>query len=186
MITFDQERLSDFSEIEQLLDAAFGTERFKKSSHVLRNDNSGLNRYSCVARAEDLILATVRFTEVHVKDLLFDGNSNALLLGPLAVSATMRGAGLGSALAEYALANTDKAGHKRILLVGDIKYYARFGFEPVQPRYITMPGGRDAGRLLVKEPTDMPPLPLFGQVHPRWCNFDDHYMLPEGGLATAA
>jgi len=186
MITFDQEQTCDSVEIEALHCAAFGPDKSKKSAFMLRENASHLMEYSCVARAEGLVLATVRFTAVHVKDTLFDGTSNALLLGPLTVLASMRGSGLGSSLAEYALAGVRAEGHKRILLIGDVAYYGRFGFEPVKPRYISMPGGRDAGRLLVKQSADMPPLPLFGQVYPHWADQDDHYMQPAQGLHTAA
>ena len=186
MITFDQERPYDFAEIEQLHDIVFGTGRHNKSSHVLRKDIPGLNEFSCVARSEGQILATVRFSPVHVKDLLFDGNTNAMLLGPLAVSPSVQGAGVGSTLMEYALAGVEAAGHKRILLVGDSGYYARFGFEPVLPRYISMPGGRDAGRLLVKPAPELQSLPLFGQVHARWANIEDPCLQPAGRYGTAA
>jgi len=186
MITFDQERPRDGAEIEHLLTSVFGAERFQKASYALRQDGANLAEYACVARAEGMLLATVRFTKIHVADLLFGGNSNALLLGPLAVTASMQGAGVGSSLVEYALAGVEAAGHKRILLVGDRNYYGRFGFEPVKPRYITLPGGRDADRLLVRQPIDQPPLPMFGQVKPLWAGFDDHYMLPEEAMGTAA
>jgi len=186
MITFDQERPCDFAEIEQLLDIALGPERHKKSSHILRQDIPGLNPYSCVARAEGHILATVRFSPVHIKDLLFDGNTDALFLGPLAVSPLVQGAGIGSTLAEYALAGVKTAGHKRVFLVGDSSFYSRFGFEPVLPRYISMSDGRDASRLLVKQAADMAPLPLFGQLQPHWCSVDNHYMQPVDSWGTAA
>ena len=186
MITFDQERPHDYAEIEQLLTSVFGANRFQKASYALRNESSNFGQYACVARAEGLVLATVRFTKIHVEDLLFGGNCNALLLGPLAVTPSMQGAGLGASLVEYALAGVEAAGHKRILLVGDKKYYGRFGFEPTMPRYITLPGGRDADRLLVRQPSDIQQLPMFGRVQPLWANFDDHYMLPEDAVGTAA
>lgn len=186
VITFDQERPHDYAEIEHLLTCTFGAERFQKASYALRKEGANFSQYACVARTEGLVLATVRFTKIHVEDLLFGGNYNALLLGPLAVAPSMQGAGLGTSLVEYALAGVEAAGHKRILLVGDRNYYGRFGFEPTMPRYITLPGGRDADRLLVKQPSDMPQLPMFGRLQPLWANFDDHYMLPEDAVGSAA
>ena len=186
MITFDQERPRDYAEIEHLLTTVFGADRFQKASYALRKDGTDFSEYACVARAEGLVLATVRFTKIHVEDLLFGGKSNALLLGPLAVVPSMQGTGLGTSLLEYALAGVEVAGHNRVLLVGDKNYYGRFGFDHTKPRYITLPGGRDADRLLVRQSTDLPPLPMFGRLQPLWANLDHHYLLPEDAVGTAA
>jgi predicted N-acetyltransferase YhbS len=43
------------------------------------------------------------------------------------------------------------AGVKLVLLVGDEPYYGRFGFHPVPPGQITMPGPVDPARLLAAE-----------------------------------
>lgn len=170
MITFDQERPQDCAEIDALLDAAFGPERFKKPSHLLRKENPPLGRFSKIMRAEGHVVATVRFTPIHVIDPLLTRNSDALLLGPLAVHPMMQGAGLGSELMKYALAAVDQEGYDRIMLVGDVDYYGRFGFEPTLPRLVTMPGGRDASRLLVRHTGSVEPLPLLGTVRPGWCS----------------
>ncbi|MGI9402076.1 MAG: GNAT family N-acetyltransferase, partial [Rhizobiaceae bacterium] len=44
-----------------------------------------------------------------------------------------------------------KEGHKLIILVGDLPYYARFGFKIVEPGKITLPGPVDPARLLAAE-----------------------------------
>jgi predicted N-acetyltransferase YhbS len=168
MITFDQERPQDFAEINALLDAAFGPEWSKKSSNLLRINNPALAGFSSVMRAEKQVAATVRFTPVHVCDLFFGHHLDALLLGPLAVHPMMQGAGLGSELMKYALGAVDQAGFENILLVGDIAYYHRFGFKPVFPRFITLPNGRDAGRLLVRQPIQTDALPKIGVLRSGW------------------
>ena len=38
-----------------------------------------------------------------------------------------------------------------MLLVGDMPYYGRFGFQPVPPGQITLPGPVDPARLLAVE-----------------------------------
>ncbi len=162
MICFDQERPQDLQEIEALLNAAFGPKRSEKSSNLLRYRNPPLAEFSCVMRAEKEIAATVRFSNVHVRDFFSNEQHDALLLGPLAVSPAFQGAGLGSELMKYALAKVDRAGYERILLVGDISYYHRFGFSPVIPRFIMLPDGRDASRLLVRQSECLEPLPKVG------------------------
>jgi predicted N-acetyltransferase YhbS len=72
-------------------------------------------------------------------------------LGPLAVDPDFAGKGFGRALIAEALAAA-KAGRIRlVVLVGDEPYYGRFGFHPVPPGQITLPGPVDARRLLAAE-----------------------------------
>jgi predicted N-acetyltransferase YhbS len=168
MITIDQERPQDRVEIEALLDAAFGPERSQKSSYKLRAQVSPLANLSTVIRAEGHVAATVRYTPVHVAGHFMATKSNALLLGPLAVSPLMQSAGLGSALVQHTLEKVDELRHERVFLVGDIKYYQRFGFQPVRPRHISMPCGSDAGRLLVRSKGDVQNLPLWGELRAGW------------------
>jgi len=168
MVIFDQERSRDFAEIDALLDAAFGPERSGKSSNILRESNPALAAFSQVIRMAGHIVATVRFTPVHVHDSLFGAHANALLLGPLAVRPGMQSGGLGSKLMDYALKMVDAAGYKTIILVGDAEYYGRFGFQAVLPRIITMPGGRDTSRLLVRQLECARPLPVLGTIMPYW------------------
>ena len=168
MVTFDQEWPQDFAEIDALLDAAFGPERSEKSSNILRESNPALAAFSRVIRMAGHIVATVRFTPVHVHDPLLGAHANALFLGPLAVRPDMQSGGLGSKLMEHALKVVDAAGYETIILVGDAEYYGRFGFEAVLPRIITMPGGRDASRLLVRQLECARPLPVLGTIMPYW------------------
>lgn len=42
-------------------------------------------------------------------------------------------------------------GHALILLVGDAPYYARFGFKPVKPGHLVLPGPADPARFLALE-----------------------------------
>ncbi len=168
MITIDQERPCDDAEIENLLDAAFGPERFTKSSYVLRENLSALPNLSHVARKEGRLVGTIRYFPIQIQDLLAGQTQNALLLGPLAVSPTLHNEGVGSQLITQTMQAARALGYKRILLVGDITYYSRFGFESVLPRYITMPGGRDARRLLVWQAATISSLPAVGKLLAGW------------------
>ena len=164
MISFDQERPFEKAQVEALLDAAFGPDRFKKSSYSLRENVDPIASLSKVARSGGAIVGTVRFWPILVQDLLRGTTSDALLLGPLAVAPDMQCHGLGGELMRRSVAAATAAGHKRILLVGDHDYYCRFGFKGVLPSYITMPGGRDARRLLVRQPATMSSLPAVGKI----------------------
>lgn len=164
MFKFENERMSDCADIELLLDAAFGADRFNKASYSLRDGVAPISSLSMVARCGPQLVGTVRFWPVLVHDLILAENTEALLLGPLAVKPELVGQGIGSKLVEKALTRVDGAGYKRVLLVGDCDYYAQFGFRPVLPSYITLPGGRDARRLCVRQSTALKSLPAVGKV----------------------
>ncbi len=164
MISIDRERPFDAVAIEKLLDTVFGPERAERSSQSLRDNNHPVDSLSYVARRGDSLVGTVRFWPIQVADLLGGFQLNALLLGPLAISPSVQKQGVGADLLSKAIAAANSAGHQRILLVGDHGYYARFGFERVLPRYITLPGGRDARRLLVKQPATLRSLPSVGKL----------------------
>jgi predicted N-acetyltransferase YhbS len=74
-----------------------------------------------------------------------------LLLGPLAVEPSLKGAGVGSALMRHAIAEASRLGHRAILLVGDAPYYARFGFSAAKTGNLAMPGPYERHRLLALE-----------------------------------
>lgn len=166
MFTFDQERMSDAADISSILNTVFGTDRKKKASYALRQSVKPIDSLCRVARHEHSIAATIRFWPVTVSDLLTAKETNAILLGPLAVRPEFQGCGIGSQLVDHALELAAGQGHERILLVGDRDYYARFGFVPVLPSFITLPGGRDARRLLVKQSARLPSLPAVGTLTP--------------------
>jgi predicted N-acetyltransferase YhbS len=56
-----------------------------------------------------------------------------------------------AALVEAGLTRAKAEGFRLVLLVGDMPYYGRFGFEPVPPGQITLPGPVDPARVLALE-----------------------------------
>ncbi len=126
MFTLRPETPDDWWEVENLYDTCFAPGRSALSSYRLRDDVPPVDGLCVVARDSDGILgAAIRYWPVLV------GNEEALLLGPIAVHPTAQGEGLGSSLIRDTLARAAEAGHKRVILVGDAPYYARFGFAPL-------------------------------------------------------
>jgi predicted N-acetyltransferase YhbS len=62
-----------------------------------------------------------------------------------------KGKGYGRALVEEGLVRARREGFGLVLLVGDMPYYARFGFQAVPPGQIALPGPADPARLLALE-----------------------------------
>ncbi|MEI9901577.1 MAG: GNAT family N-acetyltransferase [Hyphomicrobium sp.] len=69
-----------------------------------------------------------------------------MLLGPVAVDTDFAGQGFGKRLITEAMAAAKAGGVSLMLLVGDEPYYGRFGFHPVPPGQINLPGPVDARR----------------------------------------
>ncbi len=166
MFTFDHERVSDGPAITNLLNIVFGPGRLGKASYALRQNGGPVEPLCQVVRCDDQLAASIRYWSTVIRDLLTGAQHNALLLGPLAVDPTFQGLGIGSKLVGQTLSTAATLGHQRIILVGDACYYGRFGFVSALPSYITLPGGRDARRLLVKQSALLPSLPAVGRVEP--------------------
>ena len=83
--------------------------------------------------------------------VLGEEGPKALLLGPLAVEPSLKGAGVGSALMRHAIAEAERFGHRAILLVGDEPYYVRFGFSAEKTSDLAMPGPYERHRFLALE-----------------------------------
>ena len=65
-----------------------------------------------------------------------------------------------------ALARAAECGHGAVLLVGDAPYYARFGFRPVPPGRLALPGPVDPARFLWLELFDGASAGRSGLVRP--------------------
>ncbi len=132
---------------EALLDRAMGLKWKRKSSQKLRRGRRPSEGLAFVARSKDGVLAgTVRLWDVVTGD-----GRPALLLGPLAVEPSLKGAGVGKALMSHAISEAKRLGHKVILLVGDAAYYGRFGFSAEKTGALSMPGPYERHRFLALE-----------------------------------
>ncbi len=142
-VEISAEKPDDSEQIQALEQDAFGPGRFARTAFRLREGKHHLSELSFVVRRENVLIGSVRMTEIAV------GNQTVLLLGPLVVLPQFKGSGAGSALMEKAITESRVAGHKAILLVGDLPYYGKFGFEHVPHKSITLPGPVDPARLLI-------------------------------------
>ena len=146
MVTIREERIADVAARDSLLDKAYGAARFAKTSERLRKGRMAVNGLSLVAADQHRLVGTVRLWNVTAGP-----GRNALLLGPLAVHPDHRNRGIGTALMRRAIARARVAGHRAILLVGDVAYYGRFGFSAALTSELRMPGHYEQHRLLALE-----------------------------------
>ena len=137
-LRIEAEHPSDAASVEALVLAAFGPGRFAKTAERLR-ERAGLAA-GFVAREGGRVIGSVRLWNVMV------GDTPALFLGPIAVDADARRAGLGADLVEAYIAHAKASGSAGVLLVGDPPYFGRFGF--VAAPEVTLAGPVDPRRLL--------------------------------------
>jgi predicted N-acetyltransferase YhbS len=117
-----RERPEDWWEVEALYDLCFAPGRTTLSSYRLRDGVDPVPELCLVARdPSGVLVGAIRNWPVHV------GRAPTLLLGPVAVHPTHQGEGLGAGLIREATARA-RPDWSRVLLVGDLPYYARFGF----------------------------------------------------------
>ena len=122
---------------------AFGPGRFARTAFRLRERASPLTAYSFVAERGAILVGAVSTSRIRV------GETDAVLLGPLAVRSTMRELGIGKALLAKAVASAFGGGEAFVILVGDLPYYAPAGFQRVPVGTMQLPGPVDPARLLI-------------------------------------
>lgn len=141
MYRLQQETEADEPEVEALYDLCFAPGRTALSSYRLREGVERVRDLCLILRdGEGILAAAIRYWPVRV------GGRDALLLGPVAVHPTRQGEGLGAMLILQSLAEAARLGWERVLLVGDLPYYQRFGFRRLDG--VVMPPPTNPDRVL--------------------------------------
>ena len=135
-----RETPADAAEVEALFDTCFAPGRTALSSYRLRKGVPPLADLCLVARRDGAIAGAIRFWPVRI------GTYEAALLGPVAVHPTAQGEGVGAVLIGAGLDRARVAGVARVLLVGDLSYYGRFGFRRLPG--VAMPPPTNPDRVL--------------------------------------
>ncbi len=137
---------AELSRVSQLHAKVFGPGRFARAAYRVREDTAPTSNFCRAAYLDEQMIASVRFTQVTI-----GGAEGALLLGPLAVDPEFAGKGHAQQLIREAIAHVKAARVPLVILVGDESYYARFGFAPVPPGHIMLPGPVAPTRVLAAE-----------------------------------
>ena len=148
MTTFEirLQTAADQVALSRLSAEAFGPGRFARTAYRVREGVAPVSALSLASWLGDRLVGGIQFTAIRI-----GAAPGGLLLGPLVVDPAVKGSGYGKALVAEGLARAKNKGFGLVLLVGDMPYYGRFGFSPVTPGRITLPGPVDPARLLVAE-----------------------------------
>jgi predicted N-acetyltransferase YhbS len=144
-LTIRHELPADAAAIERLHERAFGPGRFARTAFRLREGVPPDANLTFAAHVGTFLVGSIRVTPVSA------GGSTALMLGPLTVDPAFEGRGIGAALMNRSIEAARAAGYDLIMLVGDAPYYARFGFRPIPPGQLVLPGPADPARFLALE-----------------------------------
>ena len=140
------ESAEDAVVLSDLSAAAFGPGRFARAAYRVREGVAPAPGLSLAVWSDGRLLGGVRFTPISV-----GAETRALLLGPLVIDPAHAGRGFGKALVIEGLARARARSFRLVVLVGDLPYYGRLGFQQVTPGQITLPGPVDPQRLLAFE-----------------------------------
>ncbi len=146
MLKILHERPTDAALIEPLLDKCFGAARFTKTAYKIREKISPFKELSFIVREETELLATIRYWP-----LVVGKDTQALLLGPIAVEPSRQGQKIGVNLIRTSLAVAQELGHQIVILVGDPDYYGQFGFVNAGELGLEFPGPVEPHRFLAAE-----------------------------------
>ncbi len=132
------ETAADRDEVDGLVLAAFGPGRFAKTAERIRENARMAAAF--VAREDGRLTGSVRLWAITVDGL------DALFLGPITVASDARRGGLGADLVGACIGEAQHRGVAGVLLVGDLPYFSRFGFEPAPD--VRLSGPADPRRVL--------------------------------------
>lgn len=138
------------SDVDQLLDQAFGADRHGRTAYRLREGTTAIAGLSFAALEDGVLIGTIQCWPL---ELRVDGDQAAslILVGPVAVRPDRQRDGIGRLLMTTTLARADAQGSAPMMLIGDPEYYDRFfGFLAGPTAGWAVPGPVERNRLLVR------------------------------------
>ena len=130
--------------VEQLLDDAFGSNRFGRTAYLLRKRSKPIVPLSFAIIENGEPVGSIQCWPVRV------GDFPIVLVGPVAVTPSLQGKGIGHQLMHAMLEAAAKIGEPVMVMIGDPEYYGRFGFSAEQTGGWSLPGPWDPRRLLAR------------------------------------
>lgn len=133
-----QESLSDYQEVERLIENAFKTAPHSDGNeqllvNKLRNSESFIPELSLIAKANTQIVGYILLSKIQI------GKHTELALAPLSVLPEFQNQGIGKALIHKAHDIAKTLGFNCIVLLGDPKYYGKFGYQKARDFNIIAP-----------------------------------------------
>ena len=134
--------------VEDLLDAAFGSDRFGRTAYRIREGVDAVPALSFALVDDGLLIATIQCWPVAHRGAA--GTETPLVMvGPVAVRPDVQRGGHGRALIAHMLEAAETKADSALMMIGDPEYYGRFfGFDADATGEWDLPGPFEARRLL--------------------------------------
>lgn len=153
--------------VEDLLDAAFGSDRFGRTAYRIRAGMDAVPALSFAAVEDGALIGTIQCWPVAHRAA--DGTATPLVMvGPVAVHPDVQRGGHGRALMAHMLDAAETDADSALMMIGDPEYYGRFfGFDAGMTGEWDLPGPFERRRLLARAVNghDLPP--GAGMIGPR-------------------
>ena len=134
-VTIRAEQPSDRDALRTVVHAAFGGAAEADLVERLHADDDVI--VSLVAEANGEIVGHVMFSRLPIQTA--DRVIRAAALAPLAVAPAWQRQGIGSQLVRAGLVCCNERGVSAVIVLGDPRYYQRFGFSPHTARHLETP-----------------------------------------------
>lgn len=133
------------SDIEALLDLAFGPGRHARTAYRVRTGTSPIASLSFAAIEDGRLVGSIQCWPVELR--AGDGaTAPIIMVGPVAVDPDRQGTGIGRALMARSIAAAGP--DAPLMLIGDPEYYGQFGFTADRTGGWSLPGPYEQRRLL--------------------------------------
>ncbi len=139
------EEPKDIDQVRAILQAAFPTDAESKLVDALRTNGKAI--ISLVAVNEDDVLGHILFSPVTTSP---PSNAKGIGLAPVAVRPDMQAQGIGSEFIRQGLRLSKELGFDYCVVLGNPKYYERFGFEKASNFGVMNEYGADEEFMLIK------------------------------------
>ena len=136
--------------VEDLLDAAFGADRFGRTAYRIREGVDAIPQLSFALIDDGALFGTIQCWPVALTDPA--GRAHPMIMvGPVAVLPEHQGMGYGQALMTASLSALSPDAPLPQVMIGDPEYYGRFwGFTNAYTGGWDLPGPFEQHRLLVR------------------------------------
>ncbi|MBO9697288.1 MAG: N-acetyltransferase [Sphingopyxis sp.] len=136
--------------VEDLLDAAFGSDRFGRTAYRIREGVDAVPALSFALVEARALVGTIQCWPVAHRAA--DGTATPLVMvGPVAVRPDVQRGGHGRALMAHMLEAAETKADSALMMIGDPEYYGRFfGFDAGATAGWDLPGPFERRRLLAR------------------------------------
>lgn len=147
------------ADVEALLDDAFGIDRHQRTAYLLRQGMPVIDHLSFGIVEDQQCIGSIQCWPIAANV------TPILLVGPVAVAPAWQNRGLGHQLMNAMLAAI-RPDDPPMVMIGDLEYYGRFGFNAEGTGQWSLPGPWERRRLLLRNPNGTL-LPISARLGPR-------------------